>query len=199
MSSSKGRNHDFSTNRIEILARLIKFVFCDWSLSRDRRKRELMRISKENMRMMRRISAKKSSLSVDKMERDWRKNLRYMDNISAFPEDWYLIKDTGRQLNTSRSNPNLANSQRSAKTTNRRDEDEKEEEAAEAATSGQQKSARDENTDKNDKKVKEANEKKESPRAEEKSEKTSPRKKETSVKEPVPAAENEKKYEDDFD
>lgn len=130
--------------------------------------------------MMRRISAKKSSLSVDKMERDWRKNLRYMDNISAFPEEWYLMKDTGRQLTTSRSNPNLNSHRSGAKSSQQLDDKEEktDEENEKPTTKKDKETAKNETTTS----------------SEEKKEKTSPRKKDNTK-----ASENEKKYDDDFE
>ena len=60
------------------------------SLSRGRREREMLRITKENMELFKRIHSKKPAISRDQLKRDWEKNLQFMDNISAFPEDWYL-------------------------------------------------------------------------------------------------------------
>lgn len=79
------------------------------SLSRNRRERELLRIAKENMNMLRRIHHKKPAISIDKLEKDWRQNLKFMDNISSFPEDWYL-----REGGHSHSNPNISTTQRSS-------------------------------------------------------------------------------------
>lgn len=72
------------------------------SLSKGRRERELVRISKENMNMLKRIATKKPSISRDMHEKDWRENLHFMSNISSYPEDWYL-----RNRKTSNSQPNL--------------------------------------------------------------------------------------------
>ena len=62
------------------------------SLSKGRRERELLRITKENLNMFKRISSKKPEISREKMERDWQKNLLFMDNISAFPDEWWLLR-----------------------------------------------------------------------------------------------------------
>lgn len=64
----------------------------------------MLRIAKENMNMLRRIHQKKPAISVEKFEKDWRQNLKFMDNISSFPEDWYLRENQ----NHSRSNPNIS-------------------------------------------------------------------------------------------
>ena len=79
-------------------------------MSRNRRERELLRIAKENMNRLRRIHHKKPAISVDKLEKDWRQNLKFMDNISSYPEDWYLREGNFQ----SQSNPNLNNTNRSS-------------------------------------------------------------------------------------
>lgn len=61
----------------------------------------MLRITKENMNMLKRISHKKPAISRERQETDWEQNLRFMNNISAFPEDWYL-------RDRPKSNPNLS-------------------------------------------------------------------------------------------
>lgn len=39
--------------------------------------------------MLKRIHNKKPAISTEKLDKDWRHTLKLMDNISAFPEDWY--------------------------------------------------------------------------------------------------------------
>lgn len=51
--------------------------------------------------MLKRISHKKPAISRERQETDWEQNLRFMNNISAFPEDWYL-------RDRPKSNPNLS-------------------------------------------------------------------------------------------
>lgn len=72
------------------------------SLSRGRREREMLRISKENVELLKRIHNKKPAISRDAWKKDWENNLKFMDNISSFPEDWYLSKERGQS--TSRKN-----------------------------------------------------------------------------------------------
>ena len=64
----------------------------------------MLRITRENVNMVKRIQSKKSDMSNEKMERDWQQNLKFIDNISAFPEDWYI-----RRAN---SDPELSKSHR---------------------------------------------------------------------------------------
>jgi E3 ubiquitin-protein ligase TRIP12 len=73
------------------------------SLSKGRRERELLRITKENLNMFKRINNKKPAISREVHEKEWRKNLKFMDNISTFPEEWY----SKEKQSTSRSSQNL--------------------------------------------------------------------------------------------
>ena len=76
------------------------------SLSKGRRERELLRITRENMNMLHRIAYKKPAISRAQHEEDWKENLHFMSNISSFPEDWYL-----RDKKSSRPEENKAKSQ----------------------------------------------------------------------------------------
>lgn len=81
------------------------------SLSRGRREREMLRIAKENMNMLKRIRNKKPAISTEKLEKDWRQNMKFMDNISHYPEDWYLRE------RSSSHNPNMRNTKPANDTT----------------------------------------------------------------------------------
>ena len=107
------------------------------SLSKGRRERELIRITNENINIIRRIQSKKPAISKEQHDREWRKNLKFMDNISSFPEDWYLRRQntnvTTTASSTHRSNPELNSSRSSsnrskAKDANKREEDKGKEE-----------------------------------------------------------------------
>jgi hypothetical protein len=82
------------------------------SLSKGRRERELLRITKENLNMFKRINNKKPAISREMHEKEWRKNLKFMDNISAYPEEWYSKE---KQQSTSRSSQNLKQQQQMKK------------------------------------------------------------------------------------
>ncbi len=84
------------------------------SLSKERREREMIRITKENITMIRRIQSKKPAISREQHDREWQQNLKFMDNISSYPEDWYLRE----KPTTSRSNPELNKSNRSSHSSN---------------------------------------------------------------------------------
>jgi hypothetical protein len=59
------------------------------SLSRERRERELLRITKENQDILKRLMSKKPEISAKELRKDWDYNTKLMNNISTFPEEWY--------------------------------------------------------------------------------------------------------------
>jgi hypothetical protein len=76
------------------------------------------------MDLLKRIASKKPAISNEQLRRDWQKNLQFMDNISSFPEDWYLnqhLKKTARSKshNTSiRSTESKSNNNNNNNNTN---------------------------------------------------------------------------------
>jgi len=69
------------------------------SLNREKRLRELLRSTKENEEMMKRISNKKPQYDHTQWERDWVMNQQHMEQISAYPKDWW--KDDSQSRTTS--------------------------------------------------------------------------------------------------
>ena len=65
-------------------------VFAHSSLNREKRQRELLRVTRENQEILKRINMRKPEYSVQQWARDWEENQQFMDNISAFPKDWWL-------------------------------------------------------------------------------------------------------------
>jgi len=70
------------------------------SLNREKRQRELLRVTRENQEILKRINMRKPEYSVQRWADDWDENQKFMDNISAFPKDWWLQK---KGSSTSRS------------------------------------------------------------------------------------------------
>jgi hypothetical protein len=64
-------------------------LFIAFSLNRQRRLRELLRIAKENQDILKRITSSRPMYDHVQWERDWHNNLQLMDQISAFPRDWW--------------------------------------------------------------------------------------------------------------
>merc|ERR1712154_204455 len=65
------------------------------SLNREKRQRELLRVTRENQEILKRINMRKPEYSVQQWAADWEENQKFMDNISAFPQDWWLQQGKG--------------------------------------------------------------------------------------------------------
>ncbi|XP_035693993.1 uncharacterized protein CFAP97D1-like isoform X3 [Branchiostoma floridae] len=59
------------------------------SLNREKRQRELMRITKENQEILKRIMKREPEYDHAKWQREWEKNEQFMDNIARYPKGWY--------------------------------------------------------------------------------------------------------------
>lgn len=69
------------------------------SLNREKRMRELLRVTHENQEILKRITARRPEYNHRNWERDWEKNQDYMDTISAYPRDWWMYQQqSGRKL-----------------------------------------------------------------------------------------------------
>ncbi len=65
------------------------FVFI--SLNQEKRRRELLRVSKENAILAKRLVECKPE-NRDNWKSGWSKNASYLDNISRYTTDWHLAK-----------------------------------------------------------------------------------------------------------
>ena len=73
-------------------------IYCLYfSLNREKRQRELLRVTRENQEILKRINMRKPEYSVEQWAKDWEWNQKFMDNISAFPKDWW-IQEVGCQV-----------------------------------------------------------------------------------------------------
>uniref|UniRef100_A0A0B6ZSX7 Cilia- and flagella-associated protein 97 n=1 Tax=Arion vulgaris TaxID=1028688 RepID=A0A0B6ZSX7_9EUPU len=69
------------------------------SLNREKRQRELLRVTKENQLILYRINMRKPEYSHQRWQLEWEKNQKFMDNISAYPIDWWVKeKKTPRKV-----------------------------------------------------------------------------------------------------
>ncbi|CAF0818871.1 unnamed protein product [Didymodactylos carnosus] len=59
------------------------------SLNHEKRRRELLRVSKENSTMIKRITNRKADTSREAWERNWSQNMNYANNISKYDVDWH--------------------------------------------------------------------------------------------------------------
>jgi len=51
--------------------------------------RDLVRIAEENQQMLRRLQTVRPKYSREQWEREWQTNLQLIDQMSAFPPDWW--------------------------------------------------------------------------------------------------------------
>lgn len=63
-----------------------------YSLNREKRQRELLRLTRENQSILGRITQRKPEYSADSWARQWEDDQKFMDNISHFPKNWWLMK-----------------------------------------------------------------------------------------------------------
>lgn len=62
------------------------------SLNREKRQRELLRVTRENQTVLQRILNRKPEYDRTIWKKDWEKNLKFMDNISQYPQGWWEQK-----------------------------------------------------------------------------------------------------------
>ncbi|KAL4220238.1 hypothetical protein ACF0H5_020646 [Mactra antiquata] len=60
------------------------------SLNREKRQRELLRVTKENQAILKRIMLRKPEYSAQRWQQEWEENQAFLDNISHFPKDWWV-------------------------------------------------------------------------------------------------------------
>ena len=62
------------------------------SLNHEKRRRELLRVSRENSTMIKRIMDRKPDISRQTWSSSWSKNLSYLDNIAKYDLEWQESK-----------------------------------------------------------------------------------------------------------
>lgn len=70
------------------------------SLNREKRQRELLRLTRENQSILGRITQRKPEYSAESWAKQWEEDQKFMDNISHFPKNWWLMKETTNVKNT---------------------------------------------------------------------------------------------------
>jgi len=55
--------------------------------------RELLRISEENEQMLKRIQSVRPKYNHMRWEQEWQANLQLIDQMSAFPPEWWKNQD----------------------------------------------------------------------------------------------------------
>jgi len=78
------------------------------SLNREKRQRELLRVTRENQEILKRICMRKPEYDHLKWASDWEENQKFMDNIASYPRDWwkedaYGPKNNGKCMHRSQT------------------------------------------------------------------------------------------------
>lgn len=91
------------------------------SLNRQRRLRELLRIAKENQDILKRITLSQPQYDHVQWEREWHQNLQLMDQISAYPNDWWKQESPRREKTNANQREKSNLSQREKSNLSRRE------------------------------------------------------------------------------
>ena len=66
--------------------------FLNFSLNHEKRRRELLRVSRENSTMLKRILDRRPEVTRQSWSDSWSRNLSYLDNISKYNNEWHDSK-----------------------------------------------------------------------------------------------------------
>ncbi|XP_041482796.1 sperm axonemal maintenance protein CFAP97D1-like [Lytechinus variegatus] len=67
------------------------------SLNREKRQRELLRVTRENQEILRRILAREPEYNHLEWDRQWEENEQFMDNIARYPRNWWELEQEEKQ------------------------------------------------------------------------------------------------------
>ncbi|XP_077988134.1 sperm axonemal maintenance protein CFAP97D1-like [Glandiceps talaboti] len=67
------------------------------SLNREKRQKELLRVTKENQEILRRIMASEPEYDHKKWQKDWHENEELIDDISRYPRDWWQQQQRAKE------------------------------------------------------------------------------------------------------
>ncbi|XP_070538403.1 sperm axonemal maintenance protein CFAP97D1-like [Ptychodera flava] len=69
------------------------------SLNREKRQRELLRVTKENQEILKRIMAREPEYNHLKWQQEWDENEQFMDNIARYPRNWWELMQQEKEKN----------------------------------------------------------------------------------------------------
>merc|ERR1719354_594172 len=92
------------------------------SLNYEKRQRELTRVTRENQKILQKITGKDAEYSHQKLEADWRKHEQMMDNIARYPKNWWKLVEKQRELEIKTSNTDKKDDEKSSLTSKNEDE-----------------------------------------------------------------------------
>lgn len=73
------------------------------SLNKEKRQRELLRVTKENQAILQRITLRQPEYSAKRWADIWDEEQKFIDNISHYPKDWWTMKERSKSKLESRS------------------------------------------------------------------------------------------------
>ncbi|XP_038051159.1 sperm axonemal maintenance protein CFAP97D1-like [Patiria miniata] len=62
------------------------------SLNKEKRQRELLRVTRENQEILKRILAREPEYNHQQWQREWEENEAFMDNIARYPRNWWELE-----------------------------------------------------------------------------------------------------------
>nr|XP_002121190.1 uncharacterized protein CFAP97D1-like [Ciona intestinalis] len=83
------------------------------SLNREKRQKELLRVTRENQHILARITMREPDYSHRKWEQEWQQAEKLMNNIGRYPQNWWKVVEKQRkkkQKRESKSAPTEATS-----------------------------------------------------------------------------------------
>lgn len=100
------------------------------SLNREKRMRELLRVTKENQEILKRITERKPEYDHSKWQNDWDENQKFMDSIAHYPRDWWKSDEK----KSARSSGRDSSRTRASRNSSRKDKNESPQQEAEDTT-----------------------------------------------------------------
>ncbi|XP_067419740.1 uncharacterized protein CFAP97D2 isoform X1 [Emydura macquarii macquarii] len=67
------------------------------SLNREKREKELLRVSQENRAILKRITKCEPQYQIQRWHEDWQRAKKYMDNIAKYPHGWCKLQNQKEQ------------------------------------------------------------------------------------------------------
>ncbi|PIK46532.1 hypothetical protein BSL78_16596 [Apostichopus japonicus] len=68
------------------------------SLNKEKRRRELIRVTQENQEILKRILAREPEYNHLEWDKEWEENENFMDNVSRYPRDWWELEKQEQEM-----------------------------------------------------------------------------------------------------
>jgi len=67
------------------------------SLNKEKRQRELLRVTRENQEILKRILAREPEYNHQQWQKEWEENEAFMDNIARYPRNWWELEQQEKE------------------------------------------------------------------------------------------------------